>query len=104
MVLEQHMKTATGHRLVHGYTHRQTDVGWGGQKIQVDRQTGIEVQRDRNTDEPRHVKTNKMSVRPAKIQISLSIRQVCPHEESLGPKLPIKRTAKTLIRLGGCPG
>ena len=28
----------------------------------------------------------------------------CPHEESLGPQLPIKRTAKTLIRLGGCPG
>ena len=25
----------------------------------------------------------------------------CPHEESLGPKLPIKCTAKTLIRLGG---
>ena len=28
----------------------------------------------------------------------------CPHEETLGPQLPIKRTAKTLIRLGGCPG
>ena len=28
----------------------------------------------------------------------------CPHEESLGPKLPIGRTAKTLIRLGRCPG
>ena len=28
----------------------------------------------------------------------------CPHEESLGPKLPIERTAKTRIRLGGCPG
>ena len=28
----------------------------------------------------------------------------CPHEESLGPKLPIKRTAKTLTRLGRCPG
>ena len=30
----------------------------------------------------------------------------CPHEEtlSLGLKLPIERTAKTLIRLGGCPG
>ena len=25
----------------------------------------------------------------------------CANEESLGPKLPIKRTAKTLIRLGG---
>ena len=28
----------------------------------------------------------------------------CPHEESLGPHLPIKCTAKTLIRLGRCPG
>ena len=28
----------------------------------------------------------------------------CPHEESLGPSLPIERTATTLIRLGGCPG
>ena len=28
----------------------------------------------------------------------------CPHEETSGPKLPIKRTVKTLIRLGGCPG
>ena len=27
-----------------------------------------------------------------------------PPEESLGPKPPIKRTAKALIRLGGCPG
>ena len=26
-----------------------------------------------------------------------------PHEEALGPYLPIKRTAKTRIRLGGCP-
>ena len=28
----------------------------------------------------------------------------CPQEESLGPKLPIKRIMKTLIRLGRCPG
>ena len=28
----------------------------------------------------------------------------CPREESFGPKLPIECTAKTLIRLGGCPG
>ena len=26
----------------------------------------------------------------------------CPYEETLGPQLPIERTAKTLIRLGGC--
>ena len=28
----------------------------------------------------------------------------CPHEETLSPWLPIKRTAKTLIRLGRSPG
>ena len=28
----------------------------------------------------------------------------CLHAESLGPLLPIEHTAKTLIRLGGCPG
>ena len=27
-----------------------------------------------------------------------------PHEESLGPSLPNESAAKTLIRLGGCPG
>ena len=27
----------------------------------------------------------------------------CPHEETLGAQLPTERTAKTLIRLGGCP-
>ena len=57
--------------------------------------------------EPRHDKNNKVSVRPAKTQIRLggsdqSLR--CPHEETLGPYLPIERTAKTLIRLGRCPG
>ena len=30
--------------------------------------------------------------------------QRCPPEAKFGPKLPIERTAKTLIRLGGCPG
>ena len=54
-------------------------------------------------------KPTKWAVCPAKNQISLSIHQSdqslrCPHEEALGPKLPIERTAKTLIRLGGCPG
>ena len=28
----------------------------------------------------------------------------CPHEESLCRYLPIERTSKTMIRLGGCPG
>ena len=38
----------------------------------------------------------------ASTQSDQSLR--CPHEESLGPYLPTKCTAKTLIRLGGCPG
>ena len=38
----------------------------------------------------------------ASAQFDQSLR--CPHEESLGPSLPIKRTAKILIRLGECPG
>ena len=49
--------------------------------------------------EPRLDKTNKMAMRPAKTQISLG----CPHEETLGPQLPIERTAKSLIRLGRMP-
>ena len=39
--------------------------------------------------EPRHDKTNKMAVRPAKTQISLDAQSDqslrCPHEEALGP-------------------
>ena len=38
----------------------------------------------------------------ASAQSDQSLR--CPHEESLSHKLPIEQTAKTLIRLGGCPG
>ena len=30
--------------------------------------------------------------------------QRCPPEANLGPKLPSERTARTLNRLGGCPG
>ena len=37
----------------------------------------------------------------ASAQSDQSLR--CPHEESWVPKLPIERTAKSLIRLGGCP-
>ena len=50
-------------------------------------------------------KPTKWHVCPAKTQIAWasthsdqSLR--CPHEESLGPRLPIERTVKTLIRLG----
>ena len=35
-------------------------------------------------------------------QVSQSL--YCPHEEALGPYLPVEHTAKTLIRLGGCRG
>ena len=51
-------------------------------------------------NEPRHDKTNKMILRPAKTQISLDI---CPvwSESSLAFFM---QTAKTLFRLGGCPG
>ena len=42
------------------------------------------------------------SDQPGHPQSLISLR--CPHEERLGSYLPIERTAKTLIRLGGCPG
>ena len=57
---------------------------------------------------PVHDKTNKMTLAPAKTQISLGIRPVWAEsslsEDPLGPWLPIERTAKALIRLGGCQG
>ena len=61
-------------------------------------------------DEPPHDKTNKITYSPSEDSCQpghppksdQSLR--CPHEESLGPYQPIKRTAKTLISLGGCPG
>ena len=37
----------------------------------------------KSNNEPRHDKTNKVSVRPVNTQISL-IRVRCPHEETLG--------------------
>ena len=71
--------------------------------------------------EPRHDKTNKVTVRPAKTQISLGVRPVFAVRMKKAwvlsypisaqrrlwsdwAELPNKRTAKTLIRLGGCPG
>ena len=62
-----------------------------------------------NSFEPPRDKTNKMTVRPAKTQISLGIRPVCS-ESSLSAwrKLGFLAThwahSETLIRLGGCPG
>ena len=50
-------------------------------------------------------KPTKWTLRPANTQISLGIRLVWS-ESSLSTwrKVPIERTAKTLIRLGRCPG
>ena len=58
--------------------------------------------------EPRHDKTNKMAVRPAKTQISLDIRPVWSESSlsawrSIGSLSTHWAQAKTLIRLGGCP-
>ena len=59
--------------------------------------------------EPVHDKTNKMMCAQrilrstwASAQSDQSFRYLC--EESLGPWLPFERAAKTLIRLGWCPG
>ena len=54
-------------------------------------------------------KPTKRHVHPAKTQISLGIRPVWSESwlsawKTLGPQLPIERSVKTLIRLGGCPG
>ena len=59
--------------------------------------------------EPHHDKTNKITVRPAKTQISLGIRPVLSvfavrSIDSLRTQAFFMRTAKTLIRLCGCPG
>ena len=61
------------------------------------------------SNEPHHDKANKMACAPSEdsdqpghLPSLISLR--CPHEESWGPLLPIERTAKTLFRLGGCPG
>ena len=59
--------------------------------------------------EPQHDKTNKMACAPCEDsdqpgQMSSLISLCYPHEESLGLKLPIECTAKTLFRLGRCPG
>ena len=49
--------------------------------------------------EPQHDKTNKMTCVPSE---EGDLR--CPHGETWGIKLPVERTAKTLISPGGCPG
>ena len=60
------------------------------------------------TFEPLHDKTIKMTYAPGEDsdqpgQPPSLINFRCPHEESLGPKLPTERTAKTLIKTGRMP-
>ena len=62
-----------------------------------------------NSNKPPHDKTNKMTVYPAKTQISLGIRPVGSESllsawRKLGSLATHWAQAKTLIRLGGCPG
>ena len=54
--------------------------------------------------EPPHDKTNKMTVRPAKTQISLGIRPGRLESSLCAQWVFFMRTAKTLIRLDECPG
>ena len=59
--------------------------------------------------EPPHDKTTKWHVCPAKLRSAWPSAQSdqdlrSPHDKSLCPYLPIECTAKTLIRLSGCPG
>ena len=80
-------------------------MGWNSIFPETTKQlAGKAMPNQAKLSEPQHDKTNKMAVRPAKTQISLGIRPSDqslrgPHEERLGPQLPIKRTVKTLIRL-----
>ena len=59
-------------------------------------------------NEPRHDKTNKLSVRPVKTQISLGIRPVwsviAVHMKKAWVLSCPLNTQRRLIRLGGCPG
>ena len=62
-----------------------------------------------NKFEPHHDKTNRVacassedSDQPGHSSGLISLH--CAHKESLGPKLSTERTAKTLSRLGECPG
>ena len=57
----------------------------------------------RNTTKPAKWLCAQRRLRSAWASTQSDQSLCCPHEESLGSYLPIKRTAKTLIRLGGCP-
>ena len=69
----------------------------------INKTTLLFLQFERTWYEPRHDKTNKVSVRPAKTQISLGIRPVWSESSLCAQWVAFfMRTAKTLIRLGGC--
>ena len=51
-------------------------------------------------NEPRNDKTNRMTCAPSKHSDQSGHQSIrCPIEETLGPKLPIERTAKTMSSL-----
>ena len=57
--------------------------------------------------EPENDKPYKMACVPSEDRSAWACTQSdqgrrCPHEERLGPELPIEFTVKTPIRLGGC--
>ena len=70
----------------------------------------VQIRLTRRNEPPQEKKNNnKMTVLPAKIQISLDIRPVWSESSlalngELRTQAFIMRTAKTLIRLNGCPG
>ena len=53
--------------------------------------------------EPEHDKINKIACVPSKDIAQSDQSLCCQHEETLYPRIPIKSTAKTLIRLCRCP-
>ena len=78
---------------------------WKGDPLEIE---SLQCWRTRQI-EPQHNKTNKMKCAPSKdtnqpTQPRLLNSLLCLHEEALGPWLSMEHTAKTLIRLGRCPG
>ena len=69
---------------------------------------GTQPHQELKNTKPQHDKTNKVDLsfqqrlRSASASTQYDQSLCCPPEETLGPKLPMTCTAKTLIRLGGC--
>ena len=85
----------------HCHTYTKVGIFWQTADTMYWHAKNLHYALKRETNfEPPHGKTNNVVVRPAKTRISLGIRPVwsslrCPHEEGLGPQLPIECTAKT---------